>query len=268
MPYFYDILHKHPEIQITYIEKSHGTLILTDFMADFQPGDLFIIGPNQPHMFKNDKQYYGNHQDLEAYGISFFFDQSVFGSTFLSLPENKRLSAFVNRCDGNMSLKKGYTADVQCMINNLFSQKGHLKLLRLLEILYHLSGHKSIKYLTASTHHKYDNEVEGERMNKILDFTTNHYQNNITLENVASLASLTTTSFCRYFKKRTRKSYVDFLSEVRIRQACKMLQDSDEPVAQICFKTGFNNLSNFNRKFKRITSISPTAYRKMSEGNI
>ncbi len=234
-------------------------------MDDFEPGDLFIIGPNQPHMFKNDKQYYEGNINLEAFGISVFFDATTFGSTFLNLPENQYLRAFIEQCQGNMSLRKETTQRVGQMIQSLLDKSGHTKLLGLLEILYYLSGLKSIKYLTTSTLHKYKNEMEGERMNKILDFTTNHYHQNITLAKAASLASMTTTSFCRYFKKRTRKSYVDFLSEVRIRQACKKLQASDEPVAQICFQTGFNNLSNFNRKFKRIIGISPTNYRKMSE---
>ena len=104
-------------------------------------------------------------------------------------------------------------------------------------------------------------------MNQILDFTTNRFQHNITLEEVASLANMTTTSFCRYFKKRTRKSYIDFLTEVRIRQACKILQGTNQPVSEVCFHTGFNNLSNFNRKFKRIIGINPTEYRKMSAIN-
>ncbi len=267
MPHFYDILHKHPEIQITYIEKSHGTLILTDYMDDFEPGDLFIIGPNQPHMFKNDKQFYEGNENLEAFGKSIFFDQSIFGSTFLNLPENSRLKTFLESCNGNFGLNKAYSKEVSIMINDLFEMQGYGKLMKLLEILYHLAGLKPIKYLTGSTLNNYDNEGEGERMSKILDYTTNHYNENITLKTVASIASMTETSFCRYFKKRTRKSYIDFLSEVRIRQACKLLQSTDTQVAQICFQTGYNNLSNFNRKFKKITGFSPARYRQVSKAS-
>jgi AraC-like DNA-binding protein len=93
------------------------------------------------------------------------------------------------------------------------------------------------------------------------------YHRKIQLDEVADVANMTTNSFCRYFKKRTRKSYIDFLTEIRIGQARKFLQENDLSISQICFEVGFNNLSNFNRKFREVCAITPTEFRKLQENN-
>ena len=116
--------------------------------------------------------------------------------------------------------------------------------------------------LSKTTYEQRNTEKYGKRINDIFDFVINNYEESISLEKAAEIANLSTTAFCRFFKERTRKSFMEFVNEVRVGEACKLLAKNDYNVSQICYEVGFNNISNFNRKFKEITNITPNEYRK------
>ena len=106
------------------------------------------------------------------------------------------------------------------------------------------------------------NEEKVKRMNKVFKYITINYKENITLESIAEIAHMTPQAFCKYFKERTHKTFIEFVNEVRIGHACKLLFEDNYNILQICYESGFNNLSNFNRQFKKITGTSPIEYRK------
>jgi len=112
------------------------------------------------------------------------------------------------------------------------------------------------------------NEKEGKRMNQIFQFTMQEYHRVILLDEVADLANMTPNAFCRYFKQRTRKTYVSFLNEIRISKACELIKTTELTIAQIGYQSGFNNLSHFNRNFKKIRKCSPSEYAKKSTPSI
>ena len=130
-----------------------------------------------------------------------------------------------------------------------------------LNILYRISKIKEQKLLSKSTYELRNTEKYGKRINDIYDFVIHNYNKPITLDKAAEIANLSTTAFCRFFKERTRKSFTEFVNEVRIGEASKLLIDSDFNISQICYEVGFNNISNFNRKFKEIMNLTPKAYR-------
>jgi len=256
-PFFYDTLHQHPEIQVTLIEESHGTLIYGDYLGSFQPGDVFVIGSNAPHVFRNDSSYYKSNSDLHAKALTFFFDKETLGAPFLELPEAKGLVELINQAGRGMKLSGSCIETLRLSIRTLFKQEGLNRIIYLIEILKQLSSAEQFEYLSGQLQTKKVNEVEGKRLNDIFNFTMEAYDRPIQLAEVAAIANMTTTAFCRYFKQHTRKTYLDFLNEYRIGQACKLLAEKDKPIAQIAFESGFNNLSNFNRRFKGVKGVSP-----------
>jgi len=259
VPHFYDKLHQHPEAQLTLIHKSEGTLIAGDYIGNFYPDDMYVIGSNLPHVFKNEEHYYEN-EEPQAYSTTVFFDINSFGRDFLNLPETANIRSFIaglNNCykveDTTHKLMK------QKMIE-IFQLEGFDRLIKFLEILNLLSKSTEIKKLSNFiTSRDYD-APEGKRMNDVLSFTFKESHRNITIREVAQIANMTSEAFCRYFKMRTRKTYMNFLNEIRVSNASKLLINKDLTIANISANSGFTNLSNFNRFFKKVTGLTPTAY--------
>ena len=263
--HFYDHLHQHPEVQLTLVLSSEGKVIVGDYIGTFKPGDIFLIGPNLPHVFRNDSKYYEGECSQQAHSLSVFFEWQSFGEKFLSLPELKTLSEFSRLSERGCYLREPLTRRVGQLMKQLFKKSEMDRLIVLLKILNVLSENEEKDSLASSGIYSDFDELDGKKLADVYRFTMNEYHRKIQLQEVASIAHMTTNSFCRYFKKRTRKSYVDFLTEIRIGQAKKLLQQNDLSISQICFEVGFSNLSNFNRKFREVCSITPTEFRRFHE---
>jgi len=260
--HFYDFLHQHPEVQITLIIESEGKIIVGDYVGEFEPGDIYVIGSNLPHVFLNDPGYYSRNNGKMAHSVTFFFDWKILGQAFRQLPEMKAIVEFFSSSDRGLLLRSGKHPDIEKMFRSLFLISGETNFFELLNLLNELAIATEFEFLTNAGFTKTFSEDDGKRLDAIYRFTMSEFHRKITLDEVAGLANFTVNSFCRYFKKRTRKSYVDFLTEVRISQACKLLQDNKLNISDISDKVGFNNLSNFNRKFKEKNGFSPSDYRK------
>jgi AraC-like DNA-binding protein len=266
-PHFYDHLHQHPETQLTMVLESEGKVIAGDHIGAFKPGDIFLMGPNLPHVFRNDTSYYNSVEGESAHMLSVFFEWQSFGEKFLSLPELKHLHDFAKLSERGMIVKDSVRPRVAQLMKLLFKKNGIERIIILLKILSILSQPTNVEPLASSGIYNEFDEVDGKKLADVYRFTMSEYHRKIQLDEVANVANMTTNSFCRYFKKRTRKSYIDFLTEIRIGQARKFLQENDLSISQICFEVGFNNLSNFNRKFREVCAITPTEFRKLQENN-
>jgi len=266
--HFYDHLHQHPEVQLTLVLNSEGKVIVGDFIGTFKPGDIFLIGANLPHVFRNDSRYYEAPLDGQAHSLTVFFEWQAFGEKFLSLPELTNLHEFIKLSERGLLLQEPVKSRVGQLIRQMFKKNSMDRLIVLLKILNILSENKTMEPLASAGVYSEFDELDGKKLADIYRFTMNEFHRKITLDEVASLAHMTTNSFCRYFKKRTRKSYIDFLTEIRIGHARKLLQRDDLSISQISLEVGFNNLSNFNRKFREVCSITPTEFRKLQEHNV
>ena len=261
-PYFYDTLHQHPEFQLTLIEQSTGSFIHGDYLGSFAPGDVFVIGANVPHVFRCDERYYAQEQPGSARALTLFFDQRTFGTPFLELPEARALTEFMTIAQRGLKVNPWLAEQIAFMIRQLFEVQGMEKLILLLQILNRLASGEDYELLTSAGPVKGLKESEGKRLNDIFHFTMKEYTRPIKLEEVAAIAFMSPSAFCRYFKQHTRKTYLDFLNEYRIGQACRLLMETDMAVSEVCYESGFNNLSKFNRKFKAVTGVTPKAYAK------
>lgn len=262
VPHLYNHLHQHPEIQLTVIKQSHGTLIAGDYVGPFNPGDVFVIGPNQPHVFRNDKSFF--KKKSRAITVSIFFDETTIHPSFWQLPELKSLQTFLRNSSGGYRISGEKKKLVGEMLEQITKADGINKLILFLEILKQLATKKNIESLSKQVTQRNIKTYDGKRLNNVLEFTFHEYHRPVKLEEVAAVANLSVEAFCKYFKTRTRKTYISFLNEIRISNACKLLAEEDKSIADICYETGFSNLSNFNRIFKKIKNISPRAFRQQS----
>jgi len=261
MPHLYDKLHQHPEIQITLVEESEGTLIAGDYVGRFAPGDIFILGSNLPHVFKNEAIYYQQPDVAKARAISVFFDAESWGKEFWFLTETQHFKEFIRQAKRGFQVGGSLKEEATPLIRQLLFSKDLKRLIYLLELmeLFHLRK-AELQFLSMYERNDEMRTEEGERMNNIIHFTLNESGRFISLKEIASVANMTREAFCRYFKERTRKTYVSFLNEIRISNACRLLMDPQQTKASIAYEVGFNNLSHFNRVFKKVMGKTPSEY--------
>jgi AraC-like DNA-binding protein len=255
--------HYHPELELLLIKNSNGTSIIGDKIENFNNCYLVLIGPNLPHTFIHENKK-GNpkKKGKQAEAIVIHFDEVFLGDFFLNLPEMKEVRNLLVISKSGIKV----TTSVQKMIIPIIEKMPKVtyleKMLGLLEILKILAITK--KYaLIASKGFIYNASDENEnRINKVHDFTIKNFDREITIEEVAKLLNLTKESFCRFFKKITRKTYFQFLIEFRIGQACSMLVENNLTIKEIGYDCGYENLSNFYHQFKKVMGKSPMQYQK------
>lgn len=258
---FYDKLHQHEEIQVSYIVKGRGKLIVADSVHQYEDGDVFVIGSKSPHLFQSFEQ-----EENSSYMISLFFTEKVFSDLFLRIQELHEISSFFNQSDVGFRLLSNKSI-VQKTLLKLSKANKFSKFLLFLKLIKKLCE-SDTKVLTQFVYQKKISNNEGQRMQAIFDYVMNNFQNDITLDTVSELAYMTPNAFCRFFKQRTNKTFFQFLIELRIEHACQLLiKNEDLSIAQISSKSGFKSISNFNRKFKEIKGITPSLYfHKMNSG--
>ena len=253
---FYDKLHQHEEIQISLIIEGEGTLIVGDTINYYKPNTILIIGGNLPHIFKSDTS-----TNNKSVMLSLFFTKSSFGNHFFELEEMRALQPFFKRATHGFKM-----ITQQKKAKKLFLKlKKANKLNRFLILIELLKITATCRYKSLSSfiYEKHYSDNEGNRMRTVFDFTMNNYKKEITLEKIATVANMTKNAFCKYFKKRTNKTYFQFLSELRIEHASKLLlSESNYSIAEIAFESGFKNISNFNRQFKAVKKCSPSNYKR------
>ena len=261
LPHLYNHLHQHPEIQLTLIKESNGTLIAGDYVGPFHPGDVFVIGGNQPHVFRNDEKFFRKRS--KAIAITIFFDPTTFGENFWLLEEMKSLQQFLKNSSGGFRITGRKKKELAEKLVSIVNAKGIDRLIIFLEILKLFTSRKEMHSLATPVIQRNIKSYDGSRLNKVIEFTFKEFQRPITLKEVAGLANLTPEAFCKYFKTRTRKTYINFLNEIRVNHACRLLTE-DKSISGICYDCGFMNLSNFNRIFKKIKPVSPGGWRKIN----
>ncbi|GAB3889301.1 AraC family transcriptional regulator [Spirosoma agri] len=262
LPYFYNYFHRHRQLQITLIIRGEGTLMAGNYSQLFRPGDIYILGANQPHIFKSDPTYFANTDKLNAHAIHIYFDQDRIPADFFNLPELESITSFLTTTQHGFQLPREYTSYVGKIITKLPAKSNLERLLTLLKLFDYFSKEvRGWKSLDSGVSSSYFPDGEGLRMNEVFQYTLEHFAENITLNKIAEIAHITPHAFCKYFKKHTRKTYNAFLNEIRIGEACKKIINSNhDGISTIAYSTGFNSATNFNRVFRKTTGMSPRDY--------
>lgn len=242
------------------ILSGEGTLIAGDYVGRFGPGDLFLIGSNQPHVFRNDDGFYKPKSRLRAHALSLYFDEQYAGEAFWQLEEVKDLRNFLHHAGRGFRITGTSCETITDLLTQMKTKQGVDRVIAFLEMLKALTQTSGLLPLSVSSWNKDYSTSEGKRMNDILQFTFRESHRKIFVAEAAQVANLSTEAFCRYFKTRTQKTYTNFLNEVRVSNACKLLITQDLSIQEVCYRSGFQNLSNFNRIFKRIVGKTPSNY--------
>jgi len=261
LPHFYPHLHRHQEIQLMWIQQGEGTLIADNNMHRFRSNEIYWLGANQPHLFKSEASYFHPKSKKKVTATAIFFNPSGQLSSFFDLPEINTLKRFLQQHSNGFKIPQENVSEIANKIGLLNKSNGVSQMIHFIDLLRSIAAIPSLLPLSMSTQPQNYSENEGLRISNIYNFIMQEYEKPITLEDAANKAHMTPHAFCRYFKKHTRHTFLSFLNEVRINEACKKLTNSNnETIANVAYSCGFNSITNFNRVFKRITNQSPSEY--------
>jgi AraC-like DNA-binding protein len=260
MPNINNKWHYHPEIELIYFHKGSGMQFIGDSIRRFERGDIVLVGSNLPHYWKYDEQQ-DDHDDHVYSTVIHFFDD-FWGQTFLNLPENNVIKNILEKAKRGIQICARKEKQIAKLIEHIASAEGPARIVLLMETLTAIGTIKNEAVLS-SIGFKYDlEEYDRYRINQIYDYSIANFKEKILLEKVADLANLTTNSFCRYFKAKTQKTYLQFVNEIRIGQACRLLIEDEINIKQVCYESGFKNSSSFHTTFKSITGKTPLMYKQ------
>jgi AraC-like DNA-binding protein len=259
-PFFEVTWHQHAEMELILFKEGHGSAFIGNYVGEFQKGDIFFLGPDLPHTFQKASK------DLFVSAAVIQFRENFWGTSFISLPECKALKELFEVSLHGLKITGSTKHFLYDIISDLENLSGLSRIIRLTECLHLIEENKEFELL--SSHEVKEVNANGKlRIDSIYQYTLAHYYEPITLEKVASIASMSVPAFCNYFKKTTRKTYIEFLNDVRIDNACKLLVNTEKCITDICYNSGFNTLANFNRQFHKVKQITPSHYRKMFRNN-
>jgi AraC-like DNA-binding protein len=263
LPRLYDKWHFHPELELTHIIESKGTRFVGDSIEEFEDGDLVLLGAFLPHVWINDNDYYSGEPGLHIAADVLQFLPDCLGKTFFDLREMEAINRLFERAKRGLRLIGGLREEIIPLLNQLVNTKnGPRRVTVFLEILYRIAESDEYIFLSSETFMESYHRSETDTIGRVYDFTLSQFGRRILIEEAAAIANMSVANFCRYFKNRTQKTYIQFLTEVRIGYACRMLIENKKSIQQIAYECGFNNLSNFNRAFKVMKEQQPTAFRR------
>lgn len=254
-PYFFDQFHQHEEIQISLILKGRGTLIIGNTVNYYNAGDIVVIGSNLPHIFKSDTT-----ASKSSKMYSLFFTETSFGDRFFDHDPLKALEPFFRRAKYGFKIRS--KKNKMTALFHQFEQSSKLHQLLIFFELLQQASIADFKSLSSFVYNKKYTENEGKKMRAVIDYTISNFSHDISLDTIADIASMTKNAFCKYFKKRTNKTYFQFLNELRIEHASDLLINNKElQIAEIAYASGFKNISSFNRQFKAQKQQTPSEFR-------
>ena len=261
-PYFDPTFHLHPEFQLSFVMKGEGTRFVGDNIKSFKDGDMVLTGPNLPHVWRSDNKYFEKNSQLSTAVIVIYFHDHFMGETLHRKEEMESINRLFQRSERGLEICGATRVTIGKMMQNLLTLKGLESVIQLLKILDVLTKSSECNFIT---HHRLvssNTEAETNRMNKVYGYVMKNFKQKIRLDEVAGMVNMTRTSFCRFFKSRVNKSFSDFLKEIRIEYACKLLQEEKMNIDSIGYECGFQTLSNFNKQFKNVMDKQPHCYRK------
>ena len=261
-PIFDPVWHFHPEYQLFLVLKGHGTRFVGDHVKSFMPGDITFTGPNLPHLWRSDQETHLRRTDRHCEGIVVYFNEHFMGKNLLQTEEAIRIRQLFKKSILGLEVRGKTRKKIHKMISGLPGLDGFDKVLELLKILNILSRTKELESLASPGYTNSLKDGDTERMNKVYTHVMTNFRRKITVSELAELTNMTPTSFSRYFRVHANKTFSEFVGEIRIGNACKLLIEKKMNVAQACYASGFQTLSNFNKQFKRITRSTPSAYKQ------
>lgn len=258
--YFDKPWHIHKEYELVLINKGTGTKFIGDKVSSFKEEDLTFIGSNIPHLYRNDEEHYDKKNDLKASSIFIHFTMDFLGAHFFDIPEMKLVNALLRKSSLALQIDGKTKRCIIRRLQDMNDESPSQRLLSLLEILVKLSQSNDVNTLLSSGF-SVSNTGDTDKINRVFQFIMQNYTKEIYVEEIASQLNMSVASFSRYFKNHTRKTFSDYVTEIRIGHACRLIMENNYGISEISYLSGFENLSNFYRHFKKIIGIIPKDYR-------
>ncbi len=247
--------HYHPEIELVYVNGGAGKRQIGSHLSYYSEGDLMLIGSNLPHCGFTDRFTGNKSETLVQMKIDFL------GNDFFNIPEMRKIQDLFEVAKNGVAFYGDTKRIIGEKMEKLASQTDFQRLLSILNILNDLAHSKDFKVLNAEGFAMETEVKDNDRINVVFNYVKNNFQEDITLSVIADMVNMTVPSFCRYFKKITNKTFVQFVNEYRLVHASKLLAEQPLSISEVCLESGFNNFSHFNKSFKAFTGKSPSEYR-------
>ena len=256
---FYNKWHFHPELELTHIVKGRGTRFVGDNIEFFKDGDLILIGSNLPHVWKNQNK----ESELSVARVVQFLPNFM-GEDILKLVEFKNIQKLLIKSSFGLKIEGEVKVLILGFLNKLFKTEDPLeRIILIIKMLDCLGTSDETIPISKSLFLVELDKQNKDRLNRVIDYTITNFASKIMLEDVASISNMSVSNFCKFFKVRVKKTYVQYLTEVRIGMSCKMLIENQLSINRIAYDSGFVNISNFNRAFKINKNMTPFSYRKL-----
>lgn len=259
-PHFTYPWHFHPEFEILHILEGSGTRFVADSIEDFGSGDLVLVGSTLPHFWRSEEKYLNSNGKLRVKYYVIQFPNDFLKTEIQNYPEYHLIGDLLGRAARGVCFKPEFAVSINKKLAKVVKASGFERIIHLQELLQEMA--KSTDYrLLAGELYQHDNlNFTNFRLTKVMQFLNTNYQHKIELEKVAEIANLHPAAFCRFFKEKSGKSLSEYVNDMRIGYACRLITEGRMSVSQISYESGFNNLSNFNRTFKKHTGFTPTSY--------
>jgi AraC-like DNA-binding protein len=260
--FFQSPFHSHPEFELVYVLESHGKRIIGNSVESFESGDMVFLGDDIPHVWLNDEIFYKGINSLKAKAIVIYFSRDLFGTSFYELPEAQEVKKFFSQAVKGVAISGATNAMIAKKMEKLLKKKGFEVVMGLMEILFLLSKSKDLRFINDNSYMSLNEDNKSDRLAEVFKYVKANYKEEISLDEIAKIANLTPTSFCRMFKAKTKKPFVEYLNEIRVSNACKYLIETDLGISEIAYECGYKTASNFNKLFKKLMGTTPKEYRK------
>lgn len=248
--------HYHPEYELTLIVQGTGKRYVGSHMQEYGEGDLVLLGANLPHCWKT-----ADEATERSVSIVVHFGENFLGNDFLQIPEMAKVSQLLRESNNGLYFKNR-TETVKRMMQVILEESDKFRrLMLLLDLLQYLAASAKYTVLQKKGGLASLSISDKERVHQVLAYIVDNFQHTISLNDAAAIVNLSPHAFCKYFKRVTRKTFIEAVNDYRIDFAVRELVNTEKPIAHICFESGFNDASNFYRTFRNKFSISPLQYR-------
>ncbi len=259
MSYFTYPWHFHNEYEILYVIEGTGTSFVADNIEQFGSGDLTMLGSNLPHFWRSDEKYHVPDSKEKIKYIVIQFPCDLFREPIFDYSDFHIVQELFQRSSRGIRFLPPFSVKAGKQVLKIAHSSGFNRVIQLLKLLHEMAKTDKYRLLSRELYH-HNQDFTDDRLTKVLHFLAIGYREKIELKKVAEIAHLHPTAFCRFFKEKTGKSLSEYVTDLRISYACKLIIQDKLSVSQVCFESGFNNLSNFNRTFKQQTKMTPTVY--------
>ena len=257
--------HYHQEYELSFITEGSGRRIVGDSVEEFHPGDLIFIGPRIPHVWFSENPSLKQHSGRTLESVYLLFNQDILPGEITTLPEFIHVNRAMQLSERGIRITDDTLNQVSRIMLQLPYLSGLKRLMLFYEIMDIIGRSKSFQFLASKSYVKSKFEASNNRVKGIHEFLMLNYREEINLEEIAGIVHMAPASACRFFKSATGLTIFEYLNKIKIDYACKLLLNTDMNVVDISYDCGFNNLSHFNKQFRKFLWKTPTLFRKLRQ---